>query len=383
MYKRIGIVTGGGDAPGLNAVIRAVVKTAVCEHGMQVIGVEDGFEGLLGETKTRELTFADVRGLLPRGGTILGTRNRGKFSERGTAGVANKAEDVYKEAIANLEQLGIEGLVVVGGEGTLGIAAQFDQLGFPVLGVPKTIDNDLACTELTFGFATALDIATEALDRLHTTAESHDRVMILEVMGRHTGWIALHSGIAGGADVILIPEIAFSMESVAQKVLARDQAGSNFSIIVVAEGATEVGHEQIYQDMGGISQAARLGGIGVYCRMSLEQLTGKETRCVVLGHLQRGGRPNAFDRMLATNFGACAVRAFAKGKQGVMVALQAADVVTVPISEAIANTKIVPPNGQLVQTARDIGISFGSPDEAKCHLGLGPIDPLSRAQCKT
>src|SRR6266850_2152270 len=180
MYKRIGIVTGGGDAPGLNAVIRAVVKTAVCEHGMRVIGVEDGFEGLLGETRTRELTFAEVRGLLPRGGTILGTRNRGRFSER----AATKLEEVYKEAIANLEKLGIEGLVVVGGEGTLGIAAQFDQLGIPVLGVPKTIDNDLASTELTFGFATALDIATEALDRLHTTAESHDRVMILEVMGR-------------------------------------------------------------------------------------------------------------------------------------------------------------------------------------------------------
>src|SRR6266550_3925213 len=244
MYKRIGIVTGGGDAPGLNAVIRAVVKTAVCEHGMKVTGVEDGFEGLLGETSTRELTFADVRGLLPRGGTILGTRNRGKFSER----AAERLNEAYKEAIANLEKLGIEGLVVVGGEGTLGIAAQFDQLGFPVLGVPKTIDNDLACTELTFGFATALDIATEALDRLHTTAESHDRVMILEVMGRHAGWIALHSGIAGGADVILIPEIAFSMESVAEKVSSRDQAGSNFSIIVVAEGATEVGHQQIYQD---------------------------------------------------------------------------------------------------------------------------------------
>jgi 6-phosphofructokinase 1 len=383
MYKKIGIVTGGGDAPGLNAVIRAVVKTAVCEHGMEVIGVEDGYEGLLGETKTRELTFADVRGLLPRGGTILGTRNRGRFSDRGAAGVAHSTADVYQEAIANLDKLGIEGLVVVGGEGTLGIAAQFNRLGFPVLGVPKTIDNDLACTELTFGFATALDIATEALDRLHTTAESHDRVMILEVMGRHTGWIALHSGIAGGADVILIPEIAFSMESVAEKVLLREQAGSSFSIIVVAEGAIEVGHEQIYQDKGDAYHSARLGGIGVYCRVKLEELTGKETRHVVLGHLQRGGRPNAFDRMLATNFGACAVRALAGGKEGVMVALQAADVVTVPISEAIANTKIVPPHGQLVQTARDIGISFGSPDEAMCHRRIDPLDIETNLQCKS
>ena len=379
MYRKIGIVTGGGDAPGLNAVIRAVVKTAVCEHGMQVIGIEDGFEGLLGETKTRELTPADVRGLLPRGGTILGTRNRGRFSNRGSASDAGNLDDVYKEALANLERLGIEGLVVVGGEGTLGLAAEFDRLGFPVLGVPKTIDNDLASTELTFGFATALDIATEALDRLHTTAESHDRVMILEVMGRDAGWIALHCGIAGGADVILIPEIAFSMQAVAEKIRAREQAGSKFSIIVVAEGATEVGQERIYQDRGDASHAARLGGVGVYCRVQLEELTGKETRCVVLGHLQRGGRPNAFDRMLATNYGACAVRAIAEGKRGTMVALQAADVVTVPITEAIANIKTVPPAGQLVRTARDIGISFGAPDEARCHPSLTSMDDI---QCK-
>jgi phosphofructokinase-like protein len=367
MYQTIGILTGGGDAPGLNAVIRAVVKTAICEYGMRVIGIEDGFEGLLGTTRTRELTQADVRGLLPRGGTILGTRNRGKFGEHSAEGVLVKPEAAYKEAAANLSALGIEGLIVLGGEGTLAIAAEFGRLGIPVVGVPKTIDNDLACTELTFGFVTALDIATEALDRLHTTAESHDRVMILEVMGRDTGWIALHSGIAGGADVILIPEIPFTMESVAEKIRSRDEAGSNFSIIVVAEGATEAGHERIYQDKGDIYHAARLGGIGVYCRTELEQLTGKETRCVVLGHLQRGGRPNAFDRMLATNYGACAVRALTEGKRGVMVALQAADVVTVPISEAIANIKTVPPTGQLVRTARDTGISFGAPEEASYH----------------
>src|SRR6266404_483402 len=367
MYRRIGIVTGGGDAPGLNAVIRAVVKTAVCEHGMQVIGVEDGFEGLLGETSTRELTPSDVRGLLPRGGTILGTRNRGRFTECGTDGVSNNPEEVYREAIVLLVKLEIEGLIVVGGEGTLGLAAEFDRLGFPVLGVPKTIDNDLACTELTFGFATALDIATEALDRLHTTAESHDRVMILEVMGRHAGWIALHSGIAGGADVILIPEIPFSITAVAEKVRSRDASGSNFSIIVVAEGAVEIGHDLIYQDTGDALHAPRLGGIGLYCQRELEALAGRETRCVVLGHLQRGGRPNAFDRMLATNFGSCAVRALAHGEKGVMVALQAADVVTVPISEAIANTKTIPPNGQMIRTGRDTGISFGAPDEDSYH----------------
>lgn len=367
MYNTIGILTGGGDAPGLNAVIRAVVTTATGQYELKVIGIEDGFEGLLGETKTRPLSAADVRGLLPRGGTILGTRNRGRFVERNAEGVATKPDDVYNEAVENIHRLGIDALVVMGGEGTLAIAAEFGKLGVPVIGVPKTIDNDLACTELTFGFITALDIATDALDRLHTTAESHDRVMILEVMGRHTGWIALHSGLAGGADVILIPEIPFTMKSVADRIRARDEAGSNFSIIVVAEGALETGHELIYQDKGDQQHAPRLGGIGAYLQKELEPLTGKETRCVVLGHLQRGGRPNAFDRMLATNYGSCAVRAVVEGKRGMMVALQAGDVITVPISEAIANVKTVPAEGQLVRTARDTGISFGAPDEARYH----------------
>jgi phosphofructokinase-like protein len=367
MYNTIGILTGGGDAPGLNAVIRAVVKTATGQYGLKVIGIEDGFEGLLGETQTRPLAAADVRGLLPRGGTILGTRNRGKFVEHTAEGVASKPDAVYNEAVVNIRRLGIDALVVLGGEGTLTIAAEFDRLGVPVVGVPKTIDNDLACTELTFGFITALEIATDALDRLHTTAESHDRVMILEVMGRNTGWIALDSGLAGGADVILIPEIPFTMKSVADRIRARDEAGSNFSIIVAAEGALETGHELIYQDHGDRQQAPRLGGIGAHCQMELEALTGKEARCVVLGHLQRGGRPDAFDRMLATNYGSCAVRALVDGKRGVMVALQAGDVITVPISQAIANLKTVPADGQLVRTARDTGISFGAPDEAKYH----------------
>jgi 6-phosphofructokinase 1 len=367
MYKTIGILTGGGDAPGLNAVIRAVVTTATGQYGLKVIGIEDGFEGLLGETHTRPLTAADVRGLLPRGGTILGTRNRGKFVELNADGVASKPHAVYEEAVRNIERLGIDALIVLGGEGTLAIAEEFDQLGVPVIGVPKTIDNDLACTELTFGFITALDIATDALDRLHTTAESHDRVMILEVMGRNTGWIALHSGLAGGADVILIPEIPFTMQSVAKRIRERDEAGSNFSIIVAAEGALETGHDLIYQDKGDCRHAPRLGGIGAYCQKELEVLTGKEARCVVLGHLQRGGRPNAFDRMLATNYGSCAVRAVVDGKRGEMVALQAGDVITVPISLAIANIKTVPAEGQLVRTARDTGISFGAPDEAKYH----------------
>ncbi len=367
MLRTIGLLTGGGDAPGLNAVIRAVVKTAVSEYGLCVIGIEDSFEGLLGEPRTRELRPADVRGLLPRGGTILGTRNRGNFVERGREGEAIKPETVYREALDNIARLGLDGLVVLGGEGTLAIAAEFDRLGVPIIGVPKTIDNDLACTELTFGFVTALDIATEALDRLHTTAESHDRVMILEVMGRHTGWIALHSGVAGGADVILIPEIPFSMEMVAAKVRERERCDSQFTMIIVAEGAREMGGSEVYQDTGDRQHSPRLGGIGQYCRQEIEQRTGKETRCVVLGHLQRGGTPNAFDRMLATNYGSCAVRALKRGERGVMVALQAANIVTVPLAEAIAEIKTVPPDSQLVRTARDVGVSFGAPDEMNHH----------------
>ncbi|MEO6393995.1 MAG: ATP-dependent 6-phosphofructokinase, partial [Pyrinomonadaceae bacterium] len=348
----------------MNAVIRAVVKTAIGEFGMRVTGIEDSFEGLLGPTTVRELSLADVRGLSPRGGTILGTRNRGAFVQHEPGGVNVKPDAVYREAIANLERLGIEALIVLGGEGTLAIADEFARRGIPVIGVPKTIDNDLAATELTFGFATALDIATEALDRLHTTAESHDRVMILEVMGRDTGWIALQSGIAGGADVILIPEIPFTMASVADKIAERERNNAKFTIVVAAEGAVELGRGQCYLDPGDSSRSPRLGGLAVYCARELEQLTGKETRSVVLGHLQRGGRPNAFDRMLATNFGACAVRTLASGMTGVMVSLQSSQIVVVPLTAAIENLKTVTPEGQLVRTARDTGISFGSPEES-------------------
>ena len=367
MIKTIGLVTGGGDAPGLNAVIRAVVKTAVGQFGVRVVGIEDSFEGLLGETKARELDFAAVRGLLPRGGTILGTRNRGHFVVRGEAGDV-KPEEVYGEAVGNLRRLGIDGLVVLGGEGTLEIALEFDRLGVPVVGVPKTIDNDLGCTELTFGFVTALDIATEALDRLHTTAASHDRVRVLEVMGRHAGWIALHSGIAGGADVILIPEIPFSIDSVVEKIRERDRCDNQFSIIVVAEGASEAGGREMYQDAGSREHAPRLGGVGNYLTKEIEARTGKESRCVVLGHLQRGGSPNAFDRMLATNYGSQAVRVLMRGERGKMVALSSADIITVPLSKACANLKTVPVDSQIVRAARDVGVSFGAPDEAS-HRG--------------
>ena len=362
MFKQIGILTGGGDAPGLNAAIRAVVRTAIGEFGMSVVGIEDSFEGILGETHTRHLTTKSVSGILPRGGTILGTRNRGHFVKT-VEGKQVFAELPISEALANLDILGIEALVAVGGEGTLIIAQEFHNRGFPIIGVPKTIDNDLAATELTFGFMTALDIATEALDRLHTTAASHDRVMILEVMGRNTGWIALHAGLAGSADIILIPEIPFSFDSIAEKVKAREASGSRFTNIVVAEGATEVGTREMYQD----SEQLRLGGIGMHIRARIEEMTGKETRCVVLGHLQRGGSPNAFDRMLGTNFGACAVRSLASGDTGKMVALQAGNIVTVPLSEACANIKRVQIDGQMVRTARDIGISFAAPKEMRAR----------------
>src|SRR5688572_17954922 len=358
MYKQIGILTGGGDAPGLNAVIRAVVRTAIGEYGMKVVGIEDSFEGILGEPHTMTLTQKSVSGILPRGGTILGTRNRGSFVKM-VDGKPYFPEMPIGEAIANLDILGIEALIVLGGEGTLAIAEQFDKRGFPVIGVPKTIDNDLAATELTFGFMTAIDIATEALDRLHTTAASHDRVMVLEVMGRHTGWIALHAGLAGSADIILIPEIPFDFDSLVDKVLERESKGSRFTNIVVAEGAREVGKGEMYQDTG----ALRLGGMGDHITREVGRRTGKESRSVVLGHLQRGGSPNAFDRMLGTNFGACAVRALASGETGKMVALQAGTITTVPLGEACANIKTVPVDGQMVRSARDIGISFASPKE--------------------
>jgi len=360
MYKQIGILTGGGDAPGLNAVIRAVVRTAIGEYGMSVIGIEDSFEGILGETHTQKLTTRSVSGILPRGGTILGTRNRGSFAKF-VDGVPVFPEMPISEALANLDILGIEALIVLGGEGTLAIAEQFHKRGFPVIGVPKTIDNDLAATELTFGFMTAIDIATEALDRLHTTAASHDRVMILEVMGRNTGWIALHAGLAGSADIILIPEIPYSLDSIVKKVEAREKSGSRFTNIVVAEGAIEVGKAETYSDAGSL----RLGGIGEIIRRQIEERTGKESRCVVLGHLQRGGSPNALDRMLGTNFGACAVRALARGETGKMVAVQAGVVSTVPLSDACTAIKRVALDSQLVRTARDIGISFAAPRESQ------------------
>lgn len=349
--QRIGVLTSGGDAPGLNAVIRAVVKAAA-GLSWEVLGIEDGFEGLLGEKAYRTLTTPDVQGLLPRGGTILHTTNKGHFSGPRNPSLSS-AEDPYAQAAASIGELGLTALITIGGEGTQRISLELYKMGCPVIGVPKTIDNDLAGTDRTFGFDTALQVATDAIDRLHTTAASHNRVMVLEVMGRHTGWIALHAGLAGGSDVILIPEIPFNIEYVAEKIRQREQYGSTFSIVVVAEGARPMGGTEMYVAGG------RLGGIGNWVGERLQELTGKDTRVVVLGHLQRGGSPSPYDRLLSTRYGAAAVNAAHRGIFGEMVALRAQEIITVPLAEACGHLKTVRPHSDLVLCGRSLGVSFG------------------------
>jgi ATP-dependent phosphofructokinase / diphosphate-dependent phosphofructokinase len=347
--KRIAMLTSGGDAPGLNAVIRAAVKSGEA-LGYEMLGIEDGFEGLIGTPRYRVLTDSDVKELLNRGGTILRTTNRGHFNGPRVVG---QVDDPYLAAYNNIIGMGLTGLITIGGEGTQTIALELANMGAPVIGVPKTIDNDLAGTDRTFGFDTALQVATDALDRLHTTAASHNRVMVLEVMGRHVGWIALHCGIGGGADVILIPEIPFDINKIAEHVIARENAGNQFTMIVAAEGAFPRGGKPIYGDNG------RLGGVGQLVAEQLQALTGKEARCVVLGHLQRGGTPTPYDRILSTRFGAAAVRALHDGITGEMVALSAQDITTVPMIEAVSHLKTIRPHSDLVRTAKGVGSIFG------------------------
>lgn len=354
--RRIGVLTGGGDAPGLNAVVRAVVKSARNLYGWEVIGVEDGFDGLIFPERTHPLTPVEVRGILPRGGTILGTSNRGNpFAYRADA--ESEPVDLSAKVLENLERLAIDALVVIGGDGTLSIAQDFFRLGVRVVGIPKTIDNDLSGTDVTFGFDTAVVTATEAIDKLHTTAESHHRVMILEVMGRSAGWIAVEAGVAGGADVILIPEIPFRLDRVVDAIEAREASGNEFSIVVVAEGAATLGGRQM-RVMGTTGTGARFAGMGNWLGDELMDLTDKEVRVTVLGHVQRGGSPSPFDRILATRFGVEAVRLLAEGGIGRMVAYHGQDVDSVPIAEAVGVLRLVPPDGELVQTARALGISF-------------------------
>jgi phosphofructokinase-like protein len=355
--RKIGVLTGGGDAPGLNAVIRAVVKTA-CNAGLEVLGLENSFDGLIYSDMARPLTPRDVTGILRLGGTILGTVNRGNpfaspiETPEGTFDYADRVVAMFKKK-------GLDALVCIGGDGTLGISYEFSKRGIPLVCVPKTIDNDIVGTTSCFGFDTAVSFATDAIDRLHTTAEAHRRVMVVEVMGRNAGWIALHGGVAGGADVILIPEIPYEPGRVAEAILKRDGLGARFSIVVVAEGATVKNQGRTIVEAAHDGHAERLGGAGKVCADAIESLTGKETRHVVLGHLQRGGAPTAFDRALATRFGGKAVELLLKGHFGQMVANNPPDIVPVPIGEVVGKTKTVTLDYDLLLTARALGVSFG------------------------
>ncbi|HEY7633174.1 MAG TPA: 6-phosphofructokinase [Thermoleophilaceae bacterium] len=330
---RIGVLTGGGDCPGLNAVIRAIVRKGIDRYGHAIVGFRDGWRGPL-ENAYTELTIESTRGILPRGGTILGSSRTNPFKRDG-------GPERIRE---NLRGLHLDGLIAIGGEDTLGAAAKLSEMGLNVIGVPKTIDNDLGATDVTFGFDTALQVATEAIDRLHTTAESHHRIMIVEVMGRHAGWIALHSGLAGGADVILIPERPFDIEEVCRLIQRRHARGRYFSIVVAAEGATPVeGTLELVTEGTDEFGHARLGGIGQLLEREIGERTGFEARATVLGHIQRGGTPTAFDRVLATRLGVAAIDAASQGKWGQMPALRATRIELVPLSEAVAELKTVPP----------------------------------------
>jgi ATP-dependent phosphofructokinase / diphosphate-dependent phosphofructokinase len=355
--KRIGILTGGGDAPGLNAVIRAVVKSAA-SHGCETIGLEDGFDGLIEPNRWRVLTPRTVTGILRVGGTILGTANRGNpfvkpiQTSEGPRAYADRCVEMF-------HRLKFDALVVIGGDGTLAIAHEFFKRGIPLVGVPKTIDNDIVETTNTFGFDTAVSFAMEAADRLHTTAEAHKRVIVMEVMGRYAGWIALYAGVAGGADVILIPEIPFDLQKVAAHILRRDELGARFSIVVVAEGAKPVGGDVSVLRKASGEYVERLGGVGAAVAAELEKLTRKEARCVVLGHLQRGGAPTAFDRILATRFGARAVELILDGDFGKMVAFEPPHISAVPLERVVGRFRTVPLDFDLLRAARAMNISLG------------------------
>jgi ATP-dependent phosphofructokinase / diphosphate-dependent phosphofructokinase len=358
--RRIAINTGGGDAPGLNAVIRAATLAAL-DHGWEVLGIRRGYMGMLegevdGEPGVFALSAQQVRGITHLGGTILGTTTRGNpfglevRQPDGTWGTRDRSDEI----VDRFRALEIDALVAIGGDGSLKIAEALFRKGLPIVGVPKTIDNDLAATDVTFGFQTAVEVATDAIGRLHSTAESHQRVMVVEVMGRHTGWIALHAGIAGTADVILLPEIPYSLERITAKIVERDRIGRRFSIVVAAEGARPLGGEPSYADASG-----RYGGLAERLAGAIEEATGKEARALVLGHIQRGGSPIAADRLLALRFGAAAVRCIAKGDLGSMVGLQGDTIRAVPLRQAVEQLKQVYPDCDTVTTARQLGISFG------------------------
>jgi phosphofructokinase-like protein len=358
----IGILTGGGDCPGLNAVIRAAVKSAL-RLGYDCIGFLRGFEGLVDPVAYMPLDLHNTANILLQGGTILGSTNKGRFSALVGEGQRVRIDpQLLEQAAVTVKQLGVTGLVCIGGDGSLAIAQQLHEHGIPVVGVPKTIDNDLGCTAFTFGFDSAVACATDALDRLHTTAASHERVMVLEVMGRHAGWIALHAGIAGGGDVILIPEIPWTFENVCQKVLDREREGRRFTLIVVAEGAHLPDGGLVHDKHGAAGEEkrqVRLGGIGEIVAKEVAKRLDREVRALVLGHLQRGGTPTPFDRVLATQFGAHAVRLIHDGRFGEMVCYRPPEIESVPIADAIRRLATVEPASSAVQAARALGIGFG------------------------
>lgn len=358
--KRIGILTGGGDCPGLNAVIRAVVKTAHHDYGIEVLGIEDGYEGLL-KKRARFLSSDDVSGILTHGGTILGTSNTANPFK---VPVSKKSKTVFMDfsddAVRHFREWELDALVTVGGDGTLGSAKKLFEKGVPVIGIPKTIDNDLPETDFTFGFHTAVSIATDAVDRLHTTAASHHRVMVLEVMGRNAGWIALHAGAAGGADIILIPELPFKMDVIRREVNDRAHKGKRFSIVVAAEGAHEAGGSMVVRAKDKKNPyPVKLGGIGSKLAADIERITGVESRAAVLGHIQRGGSPTAFDRNLGTQFGTHAVQLIQQQKWGRMVCLKGQEISSVPLEKAVDFIKKVPASHPLVEACRSVGTSFG------------------------
>lgn len=361
MIKRIGILTGGGDCPGLNAVIRASVKSALFHYNWEVYGIMDGFDGLIQPDKIFKMDANSIRGILPKGGTILGTSNRGNpfkypVKKDGKLVVEDRSDEILK----NILKFELDGLIVIGGDGSLNIAFQLYKKGANIVGVPKTIDNDLAKTDYTFGFYTAVNTATDAIDKLHTTAESHHRIIIVEVMGRDAGWIALNSGIAGGADIILIPEIPFDVNKIINKINERNSKGFHFSIIVIAEGAFEKGKDKTYLEKAkNEGTLPRYGGISNYLAMVLSEKTEMEIRTTILGHIQRGGSPTAFDRILASRFGVEVCDLIARKKFGYMVALSGNNIVSIPIEESISQQKFVDPYGQLVETARRLQISMG------------------------
>lgn len=362
--KRIGILTGGGDCPGLNAVIRGVSKPAIHDYGIEIVGIEDGFQGFI-EGRKRILDEKAVSGILNVGGTILGSSNRSdpfKYPVVMSNGGIS-ITDSSKQVVYNYKKWGLDALIAIGGDGTMHISNKLSKMGLNIIGVPKTIDNDLYGTDVTFGFDTARSIATEAVDRLHTTASSHHRVMVIEVMGRYAGWIALEAGIAGGGDIILIPELPFKWEALYDSVQQRGRMGKSFSIVVVSEGAHAEGEKLTVRKLDKTrTDPNQLGGIGRYVADQISNNTGKETRVTILGHLQRGGAPSPFDRLLATRFGTMASRLAMENKFGRMVAIKGTKIINIPIEEAIKQQKLVDKDCQMIQCAKSVGTSFGTVD---------------------